>query len=158
MSSILPSLFPMCHDEHKRVPMHHHDFKEFLAVANKIQTEKKGPESIILFCNILSFLQGCANDGKWDAELDQLLLNTMRCIMSLMTEENITSIQTIYHRGAAKPIASLCSFFLTTRCRLRRSGPLQKECLTLLASALELLLVQGWNRSFIHSFIHSFIP
>ena len=131
-----------CHGENLKQPMLVDDYKQFLAVAKNIQNEK-GPDSLILLVNILFFLQDCANDGKWCVELDHLLLRNMRCVVSLMMEENTTAIQTIYRHGTAKPIASLCSFFLTTRCRLRRSGSLQKECLTLLASSLELLLVQG---------------
>ena len=139
-----PSLFPSLNDEKRNANILMEDFKKFLSMANKIQNEDE-PDRIILCCDLLHFLQKCAN-GKWCEELDHLLLHTTRCLLSMMSG-NSTACETIYRQGAAKPIAALCSYFLTTRCRLRRSlsaGSLTKKCLLLLSSSLELLLVQGW--------------
>ena len=139
-----PPLFPSLNDEKRDANMLMKDFKNFLSVANKIQNENE-PDRIKLCCEILHFLQQCAN-GKWCEELDHLLLHTTRCLLSMMSD-NSTFCEIIYRQGAAKSIAALCSYFLTTRCRLRRSlsaGSLPKKCLLLLSSSLELLLVQGW--------------
>lgn len=140
-----PPLFPTMNDENKNATMLRGDFQSFLALANNIQNETAGPDSIKLCCDIIHFLQHCSEDGKWCDELDFLLLRATRCLLTFMSE-NSTACQTIYRQDVSKPISSLCSYFFTTRCRLRRSlspGSLPKKCLVLLSATLELLLVRG---------------
>jgi hypothetical protein len=116
-------------------------------------------ESNDKFINALNKIHHQAVHGRWERrEGDAVILKLTHHILKFGQEKQFSFLRKLVEGGVAHQISSLLAYYYTNRCRLRRSGELQRDCQLSLVSALELLMmVSVESLEQIHSIVDAFL-
>lgn len=112
-------------------------------IPRKIANKSSKSPSILIESIIddLKNIHSLAVRGRWDRSHDLLIVKITHKILEYGRENQIAILQYFTAEDGIHHLASLLAFYHTNRCRLRRSGELQRDCQLSLAGALELLMM-----------------